>query len=405
METQTDNDLNISSLVKDGLISHFDIIVVGGGLVGCAFALDLAVKNHKFTIAILERKCYSVFDATGLDNRIYAISPHNIDYLNELGIVSDEARSGTIWHMNVSGDDGGNILFDSDDTRQLYLAKTVEYHILQEQLYNKLRQLDNVTFIYDELTALDNMNQTATHATLIGKAGKYTANLIVGADGANSFVRQQAHMELNQYDYGAHGVVANFACEYPHNHTAYQWFNNGEILAYLPLAGNQISIVWSTNKYLRLLELKPEELAVAVANAGNNCLGKLELITPAVAFPLRLYTLERVYINKIVLIGDAAHTIHPLAGQGVNLGFGDAKLLAKLLTPLQNYQLGDTAVLARFNALRLPHVYKMQLVCHYLYRLFETENSVLKRVRNRGLNWVNRLALIKKHIINQAVSY
>ncbi|MBP9743464.1 MAG: FAD-dependent monooxygenase, partial [Burkholderiales bacterium] len=117
------------------------------------------------------------------------------------------------------------------------------------------------------------------------------------------------------------------------------------------------------------------------------------------------YTLERVYVNKIVLIGDAAHSIHPLAGQGVNLGFGDAQLLAKLLMPLQNYQLGDTAVLAKFNALRLPHVYKMQLMCHYLYRLFESENSVLRMVRNQGLNWVNQLAMVKKYLINQAVSY
>lgn len=380
----------------------FDLIVVGGGLVGCSFALDLATQNHKLSIAILENKPYISPDLSKLDNKIYAISPDNVQYLCNLGVWNDESKVGTIKTMDVSGDQNGNIILEGRSANQLFLAKTIEYNNLQHQLYTKLKSIENITFIYDQLSEI---NYIDDYAELIGEKSKYQSRLVVGADGANSFVRQQAKIDIEQFSYPEYGVVANFKCELPHKNIASQWFNNGEVLAYLPLPGNQISIVWSTKESKKLLESTNEELATLVANASGNKLGSLEVITKAVAFPLKLYMLKTVYSNKIVLIGDAAHTIHPLAGQGVNLGFGDAKLLAKELAKCQVYQLSDKAVLAKYNTIRIPQTRQMQYSCHFLYRLFGIDNFVISSIRNKGLSLINSLPFAKKLIMKKAVVY
>lgn len=381
--------------------SKFDVVVVGGGLVGYCFALDLALKQHSLSIAILEHKSYVSPDWTQLDNKIYAISPKNVEYLESLGVWGDETRVGTIKTMDVHGDLASNILLDNKSTYKLYLAKTIEYTNLQHQLYTKLITLPNIHFIYDELTEI---KHEYDGVTLVTKKQSYKTTLVVGADGANSFVRQQAGLELEQHDYLEYGVVANFKCERPHNNVAYQWFNKDGVLAYLPLSGNNISIVWSTKNSARLLALSDDDFTSLVASGGMDKLGKLELLTKAVAFPLRLYLLKQTYSSKMVLIGDAAHTIHPLAGQGVNLGFGDAKLLADTLATCQRYQLGDTAILAKFNALRMPKVRQMQLSCHLLHQLFADNNPLMGQLRNQGLNLVNALPLVKKYLIKKAMA-
>lgn len=134
---------------------------------------------------------------------------------------------------------------------------------------------------------------------------------------------------------------------------------------------------------------------------GGGKLGKLKLITKPQNFPLRLYLLDKIYANKIALIGDAAHTIHPLAGQGVNLGFADAKALAHLLSECDPYQVGDTAILKHYNNLRISEIKRMQLLCHSLYRLFGFKNPLVKMIRNSGLNFVNLLSPLKKYLINE----
>lgn len=384
-------------------MQKFEVIIVGGGLVGCAFALDLALQNNKINIAVLELKPYLQPDLSKLDSKIYAISPENVKYLKKIGVWSDESRVGEIKSMDVKGDEKGNIYFDFKGSKHQYLAKTIEYNNLQHQLYTKLGEITNVSFIYDDIKNIEYLD---LHAKLTGKNDSYTARLVVGADGANSFVRKSADIEMKLISYPEYGVVANFNCENPHMGIASQWFiDGGEVLAYLPLSNNRISIVWSTKKHQYLTNLPDNEFEKLVEDAGENKLGKLTLITKPVAFPLKLYLLDKVYAHKMVLIGDAAHTIHPLAGQGVNLGFSDAKLLAEILSNVQDYQIGDIAVLARFNSARLINVKKMQFTCHMLYRLFKSNSPILKHVRNTGLNLVNSLPLVKKYLIKQAITY
>jgi 2-octaprenylphenol hydroxylase len=375
----------------------FDIIVVGGGLVGYSFALDLAQKKPNFTIGILEHKEYQMLEHINLDSRIYAISPDNIRYLESLGLEIDQSRVGTIKKMDVFGDQNGNIIFDNKIAKQLFLAKTIEYNNLQNSLYLKLKTIANISLIYDNLKEISYKDNDIV---LIGSKDSYISKLVVGADGANSFIRASSQIEIEEINYQERGVVANFECQYHHNNTAYQWFSARGVLAYLPLSNNQISIVWATKEYQKLTSLSDEDFSLEVEAMGAGKLGKLKLITKAQVFPLRLYMLKNIYANKIALIGDAAHTIHPLAGQGVNLGFADAQVLATILSKCESYQVGDSVILRKYNNLRISEIRRMQLTCHALYRLFGLKKPLFKKVRNSGLNFVNLIPAVKKYLIN-----
>lgn len=380
----------------------YDIAVVGGGLVGAAFALDLACQNSKLKIILIERN-QPDFNQNehGFDNKIYALSPKNYQHLQSITSGLDEKRVGTIEAMDVRGNHGGKIEFDQHDCRGNYLAKIVEYRNLHRAVYHELSNHDNVEFKSTSLAKVDN---EAERVSLYEKNGsKLEAKWLIAADGANSFVRQQGRFNLEEIPYYQSGVVANFRCEHDHHNIARQWFLGEGILAYLPLPNQQISIVWSSNEPEYLLKLSADELCAAVAEAGEYSLGKLELITSAQAFPLKLNLINKFYSGRVILIGDAAHTIHPLAGQGVNLGFGDAWELTQLLASrVENL---SPAELARYNYNRLAEVRKMQMTCHMLHRLFHNRLPVVDKLRNLGLNLVNQIAPLKKMMINSAINY
>src|SRR5579863_4075560 len=294
-------------------MKNFDIIVVGGGLVGAAFVLDLARQNPKLEIGLLEPKPVNLTDLSNkLDNKIYAISTHNLEYLSRIDGLPKEDRMGIIQKMDVFGDVKSNLLLDARLVHQFFLAKTIEYGYLQRHLYKKLEDLVNVHFIYGQIEDII-VNEECAEVKC--DSASYTAPLIVGSDGANSVVRKYADVEVQMINYEQGGVVANVECELPHKNIAYQWFNPGNTLAYLPLPGNKISIVWSHPDYQELINLDDKSLCDKVAAASAYKLGNLKLITPAAVFPLRLYIVKKLYAKRLVLIGDAAHTIHPLAGQ------------------------------------------------------------------------------------------
>ncbi len=380
----------------------YDIAVVGGGLVGAAFALDLTRQNPKLRIILIERNQPDFsYNQDGFDNKIYALSPKNYQHLQNLASGLDEKRVGTIEAMDVRGNHGGKIEFGQHDCHGNYLAKIVEYRNLHQAVYRELSNYDNVEFKFTSLAKVENeADQVSLYET---DGSKLEARWLVAADGANSFVRQQIGFDLEEIPYYQSGVVANFRCEHDHQNIARQWFLGEGILAYLPLPNQQISIVWSSNEPDALLKLTADELCSIVAEAGQYSLGKLELITPAQAFPLKLNLIEKFYAGRVILIGDAAHTIHPLAGQGVNLGFGDAWELAQLLaTGVENL---NPAELARYNYNRLAEVRKMQMTCHMLHRLFHNRLPVVDKLRNLGLNLVNQIAPLKKMMINSAINY
>ena len=230
--------------------------------------------------------------------------------------------------------------------------------------------------------------------------------LVIGADGANSWVRAQAGIEAKPDPYGQKGVVANFACERPHRGIARQWFFDDGILAWLPLPGNRISIVWSTfdAKADALVAFDADALCERVALAGANELGQLTPITPAAAFPLRLLRLPQTVKPRLALVGDAAHNVHPLAGQGVNLGFQDARLLAQMLCDLPlGADAGDYRLLRRYERGRKEDVLLMQLVTDSLQKLFNNSNPLLAGLRNLGLGLTDRIAPVKQLLIRHAL--
>ena len=380
----------------------FDVIVVGGGLVGAALALALDKQGKR--VALVEGQVER-FDALeqGWDARIYAVSPANRAFLQQLGAWPDASRLGVIGSMDVRGDQGGQIAFSAADAGAEALAWIAENRWMLATIWLRLQQASGVTLLSGVRPQL--LRHSAREAAIVLDDGReLQAQLIVGADGANSWVRQQSGIAASIKPYGHSGVVANFACAQPHGNIARQWFLGDGILAWLPMPGNRISMVWSTSQPEPLLALDGARLAAAVAAAGDHALGELTLLSPAAAFPLRLITPDNVIAERVALVGDAAHTVHPLAGQGVNLGFQDAARLAAVLAGARDC--GEWLTLRRYERTRKEAVRTMQLTCDALFQLFHAKQAPgLAWLRNAGLNLTNRLPLIKKQLARHAVGF
>jgi ubiquinone biosynthesis UbiH/UbiF/VisC/COQ6 family hydroxylase len=382
-------------------MTQYDVIIVGGGLVGASLALALADSGRK--IALLEGSDAHFEDLEqGWDARIYAVSPLNRRFLEQLQAWPDMSRVGTIASMDVSGDAGGRIQFSASDAGASALAWIVENRWLLASLWQRLAD-SPVTCLTGVRPA--SLSTTASMASLTLEDGRVLqASLVVGADGANSWVRSQTALAASIKPYGQSGVVANFSCEKPHGNIARQWFTGDSILAWLPMAGNRISMVWSTAKPDELMALSAEQLCARVAAAGNHQLGHLGLLGPAAAFPLRLIQPAAVVSQRLALVGDAAHTVHPLAGQGVNLGFQDAAQLAALLQG--EGDAGDWMLLRRYERERREAVKTMQFTCDGLYRLFHTQHVPgLSWLRNTGLSLTNRLTPLKRQFARHAIGF
>lgn len=378
----------------------YDIIVVGGGLVGSSAALALTKANPQLRIALIESSKPN-FDYDGFDNKIYAISPKNLAELSKLTNSLDYTRVGTIEQMIVAGDNNSVIELNARDGYESYLSKIVEYRNLQKALLEKIHSCNKIDVIYTKLK--NQLINSADSVTVYDENGtSLQSKWLIAADGANSFIRNQCEIEVEQINYFQHGVVANFKCEKPHQNIAYQWFLDSGILAFLPLPDNNISIVYSTDNYEQMLNYSDVEFAQYIAKLSGYKLGKLTTLTKAVAFPLRLNLVSKLFYNRVIFIGDAAHTIHPLAGQGVNLGFGDVWELVKLF----KLNIDITATdLNKYAAVRMNEVRSMQMTCHMLNRLFSNQNNMVKFVRNFGLNLINNSKLVKKQLIRHAINY
>ena len=378
----------------------YDTLIIGGGLVGAAMAV--ALKQQQRRVALLEIRPPAT-DAErlekGWDARIYAISPANRQFLQSLHAWPSESRIQPVARMDVRGDGGGRIEFAAADIQADRLTSIAENRWLLAALWRQIEALEIPVFT-EAAAAIHTDIEAATLTLANGETLK--TRLIIGADGANSWVRAQAGITVQENAYGHHGVVANFHTEKNHHGTAYQWFKHGEVLAYLPLSDHKISIVWSTAAPEKLTALAPDDLAAAVTAQGEGMLGRLSPLSPAFAFELILRRPATTVAQRIMLIGDAAHTIHPLAGQGVNLGFGDAIEFARLSQNAAD--LGAHQLLKRYAQNRLEPVRTMQLSCDGLFHLFgENHLPALPWLRNNGLNWVNAAAPLKQRLIKHAM--
>jgi len=384
---------------------NFDVVIIGGGLVGASLAASL--RSSGLTLALVESQAPPE-SADGWDSRIYAISPGSRSFLEQSGVWSqlDPGRIAPVEAMRVFGDTGAELEFNAYQMGVAELACILENRALQHALSQKLQHQENLTLL-----------QPASCAEL--RFGEYTAELqledgrtlkaklAVGADGRDSWVRAQAGINAAPVDYRQFGVVANFNCELPHRGIAYQWFQPDGILALLPLPGNRVSMVWSVGpeKSAALLALEHDELCAQISAAAQDTPGKLEIITPPAAFPLRMLTLPHIVGRRMALIGDAAHNIHPLAGQGVNTGFRDACQLAQLLLERgAQHDCGDLNLLRRYERKRKEDIYSMQATTYGLKYLFNNDAPLLRTLRNLGLSATNRITPLKKMLMQHALN-
>lgn len=384
-------------------MSQFDLIIVGGGLAGASLAV--ALRDARLSIALIESQPPK--KPAGWDARIYAVSPTNAAFLDKIGAWKhlDRERLCPISAMHVFGDDGGRIDFSAYETGVAELGWIVESAEMACELWESLKRQSNVTLFCPARPEALTMDADAASLTL-GDGTRLTARLIVGADGRDSWVRQQAGLTATHTPYEEKGLVANFATEKAHRGIAHQWFRPDGVLAYLPLPGNRISIVWSTPDAHadELLALTPEALASRVAEAGAHTLGQLELLTAPAAFPLRLMRVPQTVSQRLALVGDAAHGIHPLSGHGINLGFQDARVLAELLAAAPVWDdIGSHPLLARYQRARKEETLLMQSTTDGLRRLFKTSLPGLKPLRNLGLGLTNQLVPVKSVLVRYAL--
>lgn len=383
---------------------QYDIVIVGAALVGASAAVALAKQG--FNVALVDRKSpiSQAINDELWDSRIYAISPGNADWLKDLGVwqrVSVE-RVTPINAMKIWSDANPEPLaFVAEDAFANTLGYILESSALQRALLDELQTLD-VDMWIGEGASIDLNEQDARLMLLEGT--QITAKLMIAADGGSSWVRESSGLSQQKTRYEHVGVVANFEVELPHQNIARQWFVEEGILAWLPLAGNRISMVFSTKQSENLMALSPADLADYVAQVGGHALGKMRVITPAVAFPLSKQNASALIANRLALVGDAAHQVHPMAGQGVNLGFRDVVELVKVLAernPLVD--IGDRFVLRRYERARKADVLSMQVLTHGLYGAFDSKQALIRTVRNWGLSLPNRHPILKSALMKQAL--
>jgi ubiquinone biosynthesis UbiH/UbiF/VisC/COQ6 family hydroxylase len=394
-----------------------DVTVVGAGLVGLAAAL--ACHQAGYSVALLDSgpgltQSQLNADANSLcndhsqwDARIYAISPNNAKWLAELGAwpLLDKARLGQINAMQIFAD-GVPMSLEAEDESADCLAYVLESRALAQALHERVSMTGMPVLFNHGCVAFD----SATTTLHLADKRTIQSSLVIAADGSQSWLRQQLGITVQKKSYAQLGIVANFSVELDHAHVARQWFTShrqdgGTILAWLPLSSNTVSIVWSVPLAYadELLALSPSAFTQAVMQAGGQALGDMRLLSPPVAFPLSRQTCERTVQDGVVLVGDAAHQIHPMAGQGVNLGFRDViDLLASWQTKNSYQSLADSRLLKAYTRRRKADVLSMQLLTDGLFQLFARANPVLNSIRNAAWQLANQ-GLIKKTLLALAL--
>jgi ubiquinone biosynthesis UbiH/UbiF/VisC/COQ6 family hydroxylase len=401
-------------------ILKVDVTIVGAGLVGLSAAV--AMSKAGYDVVLVDQQMQAADSQLtesdiDWDQRIYAISPKNVQWLSSLGVwqLLDTSRISEMQAMEIWGDATATPLaLLAEDVNADDLGFIVEERALKKALMQQVQACGIRTLFGSKCKGL---NSTPKQAILqLDNQQVIESTLLIAADGANSWVRQQLGIAVEQKHYKQTAVVANFITEMPHNNIARQWFRQDGIgsdagghcgiLAWLPLPGNKISIVWSApSQYAEyLMQLESSVFSHEVMQAGNAALGQLTIISAPAAFPLVLKKAETLVRGSVVLAGDAAHRIHPMAGQGVNLGFRDIVDLTEILSSRRLYQpINDSSLLKRYTRARKADLSNMLMLTNGLYHLFESQNPAVQKVRNWGLSATN-LQVIKKKLVRQAIT-
>jgi 2-octaprenyl-3-methyl-6-methoxy-1,4-benzoquinol hydroxylase/2-octaprenylphenol hydroxylase len=383
-----------------------DVAVVGGGMVGAAAALALARAG--FATALLEARAPAAWDAGAeVDLRVVGLAPSSIALLDELDVWTSirSARAGPYTHMHVwDAESGAAIDFDAASEGRDRLGCIVENSLVQWTLWQALEAAGVRRLCPAEVKGFEAREDRVQLELADGEM--LSAGLLVAADGAASPLRQLAGIGTRGRDYAQRAVVAHVATERPHQDTAWQRFLPGGPLALLPLGDGRSSIVWSLPEAeaQHVLALDDRAFLDALGVASDFRLGRIVASTPRAAFPLKLQLAERYQAERFVLLGDAAHAVHPLAGQGVNLGLRDVAELRDTLLAARaaGRDIGAVHVLRRYARRRRSADTLDALGFDALARVYAWQSPALIAARGVGVRLLDRLAPLKRRISEHA---
>ncbi|SIO03528.1 FAD-dependent 2-octaprenylphenol hydroxylase [Salinivibrio sp. ES.052] len=385
-----------------------DVAIVGGGMVGLTLAASLAETDLR--VVVIEGHSPALTLDPIPENRVSALSRASEHLLRALdvwpGIASRRMASYQKMHV-WEQDSFAEIDFDAKAFGQQNLGHIVENRVIQLALLERVQKQSNVTLLMPEQCQSMMQGESETWLHLASGSG-VTAKLVVGADGARSWVRENAHFPLVQRDYGHHAVVATVRTVEPHQGVARQVFTPDGPLAFLPLSDAHLcSIVWSVppEQATDYIDMEANIFNRALTAAFDAKLGMCEVIGPRASYPLTMRYAQCFAAERVALVGDAAHTIHPLAGQGVNLGMLDAAALAQTISLLseQGKDIGQYASLRRYERWRKAEAAQMIVAMQSFRSLFDGDNPMKKLVRGLGMRAVNHLPGAKQPLMARAL--
>ncbi len=384
----------------------FDVAVVGTGVAGMAAALGCAQAGLAVALVGPPSRTFVASIEQPFDARIYALAPATVELLTRLKVWHqvDAARMQAVARMRVFGDAGSELQFDAFSAHVERLATIGEEAELLRVLAAACGYAPGVTPVQGVFDTLVVAGPTAQVA--LADRRVLRCRLVIGADGGGSAVRAAAGIGARSLPYGQSGVVANFGCSRAHDDTALQWFTDEGVVALLPLPGHRVSLVWSAPQALadELVALAPAALAARVEQRTGAMLGTLMPLGAAQAFALRKLTVDRLAVPRVALVGDAAHVVHPLAGQGLNLGLQDVSEIVRVLSDREAFRdIGDPVLLRRYARRRAEPIELMRAMTDGLAHLFAFDHPLVRQARNAGLSAVNTVAPLKRALIRQAL--
>ncbi len=380
-------------------MSDFDIIIVGGGMVGQAFALSMAKSD--LTIAIIEPNNPNPDIQKNFHTRVSAITPTSEIFLRHIDVWDLIQRkhaftSTKVWDENSHG----SLDFSTADDDLEYLGHIIENDCIQSAMYSALTST-KVVFINAKL---DNINKTEQGYQLhLDNEQQLQCPLLIGADGAHSRVRNLADITFTETNYQQQAIVCNIYSKKGFNKTTWQRFLSNSIIALLPLSENEASIVWSAENPLadELLTLPPEVFAERLSASVEYRFGNFEVLSNIAAFPLLERSAKNYVKENLALIGDSAHNIHPLAGQGVNLGFADVNELSKQLNS-SNQPLGNYNTLRSYARSRRLDNELMAKTMTGLNWIYKENSEPMRWLRGFGMNLINKNSTLKSFLQKHA---
>jgi 2-octaprenylphenol hydroxylase len=394
----------------------YDIVIIGAGIVGLSFANQLI--DSDFSVAIVEQYAQATIIAgvtEEVDSRVSAINPFALQRFAESGVFDSELSSRIGWFeaMEVWDSTGaGRIRFDAAELGIPELGAIIENNVLQAMLMQRVEKAANITLFCPAVIQAIDYDALAGTQTRIGIEHEQsnidiTARLLVGADGVNSRVRVAAGIPRHRESYHQQGLVCNVTMSEGHQDTAWQCFMPSGPLAFLPLFNGDCSIVWSLDeaKAAEMMALDDDAFARALAEAGGYRLGEVTVVGERRAFPLSHGHVDDYIKPGLALIGDAAHNIHPLAGQGANLGIADAVCLFDVITAARaaGRDWSSSNTLGRYQRRRKGVNQLVESAMTAFKLLFGQSSGVVAELRNTGLMLVDSLPSLKNRIIRVAL--